>query len=257
MTISAHTVPGPQQKAEPEALRSQRRTLVLFFGAFLLPVIAAYTLLATGWWTDAGSVNRGELLTPPITFDTAFHNRLFRAADTEPTSKNNDAAEPDATRASTKQPSNASKKPWVVLTAITNHCSASCQNALMLTRQTQTLLGPERHRVQLTLLHTETISPETERLIAQNFPNINLVRAQTTEEALATLRERTQLLGDQTPAQPFPVEAQKKPSQLLIIDPMGNGMLIHSVPSDQSRAIQEGKGFVKDLKRLLKYSRIG
>lgn len=233
MTTSAQTVPGPQEHAGPGALRAQRRTLLLFFGAFLLPVIAAYTLLATGWWTDAGSVNRGELLNPPITFDSTFHDTLYDTQDEKSVSARN------------------GKKPWVILTAITDQCSTSCQNALMLVRQTQTLLGPERHRVQVTLLHTQAISADTQTLISENFPNLNLVKTTESEKALATLTERTQVFS-QTRS-----NATGETSQLLIIDPLGNGMLLHTVPSDQSTAILEGKGFVKDLKRLLKYSRIG
>jgi hypothetical protein len=64
---------------------------------------------------------------------------------------------------------------------------------------------------------------------------------------LQTLQGQTALLQDPSVST----------SQLLIIDPLGNGMLLHSVPTDERQSILEGKGFVKDLKRLLKYSRIG
>lgn len=239
MTTPAQTIPGPQAQTEPGALRAQRRTLLLFLGAFLLPVIAAYTLLATGWWTDAGSVNRGQLLTPPISLDATFHDLLYNTRDESSVAARN------------------GKKPWVVLTAITDSCNTSCQNALMLVRQTQTLLGPERHRVQVALIHTQNIQTDTQSLISENFPNLNVVNLNTerldpnthteTQVSLSSLEQRTQVFA----------APNSDTSQLLIIDPLGNGMLLHTVPSDQTTAILEGKGFVKDLKRLLKYSRIG
>lgn len=233
MPSTAQTVPGPKAQVSPAAIHAQRRTLVLFFGAFLLPVLVAYFLLATGWWTDAGTVNRGELLTPPITLPPTFHEKLYTPSNNAPT---NDQLATE-------------KKPWVVLAAIDDTCTTSCKNALMLARQTRTLLGPERRRVQMTLIHTQPLDADTQLLISQSFPSLNVISVPKTHHSnvLAALRNRTRLLPHNSSAQ----------SQLLIVDPLGNGMLLHTVIEDQKQAILQGKGFVKDLKRLLKYSRIG
>lgn len=234
---AAHAVPELGKLSDTKNLRRQRRTLILFFGAFLLPVAAAYFLLATGWWADTGSVNNGRLLSPPITLPATVHEALLGPAE---------ASKP--------------RKPWIVLSAIEDTCNASCKNALMLTRQTKTLLGSDRHRVQLTLLHTEALTTETQALIDELFPHLRLVEPtermpsapaplarNAWSDLLLALSSRTALLGSDSTST----------SQLLIIDPLGNGMLLHNVPSDEYQSILEGKGFLKDLKRLLKYSRIG
>jgi len=219
-SLSAEITPST---AKPSS--AGRLTLILFFSAFILPVVVAYSLLASGWWSKAGSVNHGTLVEPPLTLEPELHGLFLgaRALDSQ------------------------EKKPWIVLNIMANNCQDSCQNALLLARQTSQLLGPKKTRVKMVVAHTQPLQTALNKQLTQSFSNIAQVQVDSA------------LLGPLASQLPevSPNRSQNDPTHLLIIDPLGNAMLLHQVSPEAQSAILEGKGFVKDLKRLLKLSRIG
>ena len=48
-----------------------------------------------------------------------------------------------------------------------------------------------------------------------------------------------------------------KEPKIVIVDPLGNLVLTHDIPADSDQLPAFGKMIVADMKKLLKYSRIG
>ncbi|MEJ2681644.1 MAG: hypothetical protein P8176_08590 [Gammaproteobacteria bacterium] len=207
---------------QSNTLRHQRITLLLVLGVFLLPVVVAYMLLATGWWQRVGTSNHGELIRPSFHLAPALHKRLVNTH---------------------------SPKPWIILTLTNAACTASCQNALMLARQTQTLMGPDQHRVKIAVIHTAPLAANAQAFLARDtFSQLEQFKLNAQNPELNTLYEH---LPSWRPT------ATSTETDLLIIDPLGNAVMRYPVSTDEKQAILDGRNFVKDLKQLLKLSRIG
>src|SRR3990167_2301004 len=88
---------------------------------FALPVLVAYILLKTGWYTSAGTSNRGLLIDPPLAFDAV---PLF-------------AADGNAI------PADQLRKKWWIVYVMPAECDTACRNSLFQMRQVNQALGPE------------------------------------------------------------------------------------------------------------------
>ena len=112
------------------------------------------------------------------------------------------------------------EKTWLIMYVLPKQCSEQCEQTLLSVHNTYVALGKEKPRVKHVALVQGTLSDKQ--------------RAATSE----TINEL------------------KKP-QVLIVDTLGNVVLSHQPPLDVNAQAMFGKEILADLKKLLKYSRIG
>lgn len=122
---------------------------------------------------------------------------------------------------------------WQLLYSASEHCPDYCRQSLMQIRQIHKALGAEQHRVQKLILHSAPLDEDFQQLIKTAFPRTRLVQAS---------HEDLTQLSDQF---------------IFIVDPLGQVILRYPVQSTKEDAITSGKQILKDLKHLLKVSRIG
>lgn len=113
------------------------------------------------------------------------------------------------------------KGRWVMVYAAPAACDAACRHDLWIMRQVRTAQGKEMERVERVWLVTDGSAPSAE-LLAEH-PGLRVVRA----------------------------EASAAPAgRIEMVDPLGNRMMRYP-------AQPEPKRIIKDLTRILKYSRLG
>lgn len=121
-----------------------------------------------------------------------------------------------------------SPEAWLLLFNTNEDCTAICQESLWQIQQVHTLLASEGDRVQryLTVVPTfESTSIDTQAL-----------------KKLPLETENQQQLAMDT---------------LYLVDPLGNVFMRYQFPADKTTALKISAGLLKDLKRLLKISKIG
>lgn len=125
----------------------------------------------------------------------------------------------------------AYNEQWLMIYSLPQQCALDCQKTLETVHNTYVALGKEMPRVTPVALYQSELS---------------------TEQLAHISKSHWQLLA--TPAQ-----ASKyidKP-QILIVDPLGNVFLSHQIPSNAEQFPQFGKNILADMKKLLKYSKVG
>ena len=122
----------------------------------------------------------------------------------------------------------SSPEAWLLLYHPNENCSAVCQQSLWQIQQVHTLLASEGNRVQRYL----TAIPSSE--------SGNIATQVLTKLHLSTLNQQ-QLVTD----------------TLYLVDPLGNIFMHYQFPADKTAALKISAGLLKDLKRLLKISKIG
>ena len=121
------------------------------------------------------------------------------------------------------------KGKWVLVSLDSGACDAACDRKLLYMRQLRLTQGKEMERVERAWLISDGAAPRAGA--ADPYPGTWVVRA---DAGLLRL---------------FP--APGSPSDhIYVVDPLGNLMMRHD-------ARQNPKGFLQDLKVLLKYSQIG
>jgi len=124
---------------------------------------------------------------------------------------------------------------WLLLYNPSEKCAQQCQQSLWQMQQVHTLLAAEGDRVQRYL----TKYPVTVK------PPANLSRDQVEISAIARLQ-----LSEVN-------QKQLSTDTLYLVDPLGNIFMHYQYPTDRTAAIKVSAGLLKDLKRLLKISKIG
>jgi len=132
------------------ARRRGRRSMILVTLLFVLPLLLAVVLFAADW-RPGGSVNRGELINPPldaagIELDSADGGEMHRFTGR-----------------------------WTLLQTVDGPCGASCLQRLYDTRQVRLAMGRDIDRVQRYLLVTD-VHALAEADQAQH-PDLVLLRA--------------------------------------------------------------------------------
>ena len=120
---------------------------------------------------------------------------------------------------------------WMLLYSLPKNCDFVCQKTLETVHNTYVALGKEMPRVSPVALYQRELSAEQVQQISKS---------------------QWHLL-------PMPAKAKQyidKP-QVLIVDPLGNVFLSHTIPNDIEQLPQFGKKILADMKKLLKYSRVG
>lgn len=219
MTSVPQSTPAPGSAEQ----KANRRIMLMIFAVFLVPVVVAYTAHFFGWYKDLGLANRGFLINPPIDV------RELSIADKDglPFSSEDHL------------------KTWFLIYVPPKNCGSACDNSLYLMRQANKALGSDQQRVKRMLISWSDISEELRSKLDAEFPN--MLEYQAGPELLK--RALAPALQTETNA----IEA----GRIYIMDPWGFIMLSYPAVADEQESILKGKDLLKDLKRMLKVSRIG
>ena len=119
---------------------------------------------------------------------------------------------------------------WTLVHLQNGKCGERCQAGLYATRQARLALGKDMQRVQRLLLFTGAPDPKHVELLRKSYPGLRVAAA--SGPAWRDLQTRAGA------------------GQIMLVDPQAFWMMRYSVDADPS-------GILKDLKRLLKISKIG
>lgn len=120
---------------------------------------------------------------------------------------------------------------WLILYVLPERCNALCEQTLLSVNNTYVALGREMPKVR----------------------NVALYQHQLSEKQLSYL--------DSSKWSLIPVPSShhsiiEQPT-VLLVDPLGNIILEHPIPESAEQQALFGKGILADMKKLLKYSKIG
>lgn len=122
-------------------------------------------------------------------------------------------------------------KQWLVIYALPENCEQQCQQTLMGIENTYFALGRETPRVTPIALSSSVFNAEQ----------------------LQTLNDKHWRIMN-TPAN---AQSSLSTMQIYVADPLGNIVLTYKQPANADAIPAFGKSMLSDLKKLLKYSRIG
>jgi len=225
------TPPTPDVQADPspEKVRRNRRIFIILVLVFALPYLAAYLFYQMRDSIEVGhQTNYGQLVQPLRPLGDFSIERLDAAAitSTELTGK------------------------WLLITVNGGQCDQDCQRNLYNLRQIRRALAEDRRRVERLLVLADPTDadpgPEALRKILKDYPDMHTMTGP--DEALTQLAAvlNTHTHTDaKTEADPEPLTGR-----IFIVDPNGDLMMEYPVDADPV-------GILKDLKRLLKLSKIG
>ena len=120
---------------------------------------------------------------------------------------------------------------WLLLYAVPAQCTSHCEKALENIHNTYVALGKEMPRVTPVALLQSSLSPMQKKQLSQS---------------------QWQFIANNHPA-----AMQLEQSKVFIVDPLGNVVMSHEVPAEETKLAQFGKEILADMKKLLKYSRVG
>jgi hypothetical protein len=200
-----------------------RRTLIIALAVFLLPVIVAAILHKTGLYKSVGTSNRGQLINPPLAFETLpLLDQYATSIDPE-----------------------TLKQHWWMVYLMPEQCDAACKNSLYQMRQVHIALGPEQSRVARLLISTSALSAENAELIKTEFPKLRV--AQTSAADLQALFDSVSDHELKT----------QQAGRIYLVDTMGAMFMYYPTFQDEQESILKGRDLLKDLQKVLKLSKIG
>ncbi len=120
---------------------------------------------------------------------------------------------------------------WLMLYSLPKNCEQSCQKTLETVHNTYVALGKEMPRVTPVAMYQNQLSEAQLQQISKS---------------------QWQLL-----AMPSTAKQYIEKSQVLIVDPLGNVFMSHQIPAKIEQQPQFGKQILADMKKLLKYSKVG
>lgn len=120
---------------------------------------------------------------------------------------------------------------WLLLFRVPEECDDLCQKTLLSVNNTYVLLGREIPRVTPVALANESILQDQKQYLKHAKWKAVLMDP-TAEKHIAS-------------------------AGLLVVDPLGNIVMSYQAPNEEKLLNGFGKGILADMKKLLKYSRIG
>jgi len=120
---------------------------------------------------------------------------------------------------------------WLILYALPNNCNEQCEQTLLSVNNTLVALGKDRPKVRNVALYQQSLSEEQLSHLDHSKWSI-----------LPSPNEKHTLI--------------QKPT-ILLVDPLGNIVLEHNPPALYEEQAMFGKGILADMKKLLKYTKIG
>ena len=122
-------------------------------------------------------------------------------------------------------------KQWLIIYNIPQQCDIGCQKTLTTVHNTYVALGKEMPRVTPLALYQNELANE------------HLQQLSKSQWQLTTM--------------PSQAERYLDSQKLFISGPLGNGFLSHQIPNNAEQLPQFGKQILADMKKLLKYSKVG
>ncbi|UTA47905.1 hypothetical protein L1F30_17340 [Simiduia sp. 21SJ11W-1] len=138
---------------------------ILIMATIVVPMVVAYVVYQTGFGMPAGTINKGELLVPPV--------QITELALTNSEGAINFASE---------------QKKWRLLVPAFGHCTGACEQSLYLTRQVHKRLNEKYPRVERWVL-TDIAKPAFTDLLAAEYPGAKVIN--TDKAAWASLLATT------------------------------------------------------------------
>ncbi len=133
-----------------------------------------------------------------------------------------------AGKAATKE--NVLSKKWTLLYIAPNQCDELCKERLLLMKNVRLLMNEHMRRIRTVLISSD---PALEVQLKDDNPNLVFANVESSSSDFLTQFKNKETLP------------------IYMIDPLGNLMMFYSQPKPNHKLM------IKDLKRLLKYSRIG
>lgn len=120
---------------------------------------------------------------------------------------------------------------WLIVYNLPTNCEVDCQKTLSVVHNTYIALGKDKPRVIPVALSHKDLSVD----------------------------QRQHLSGSQWQLMSMPTKGNNiiNQSQIFIVDPLGNVFLSHQIPDNTEQLPQFGKQILADMKKLLKYSKVG
>lgn len=122
-------------------------------------------------------------------------------------------------------------KQWLIIYRLPDACPATCLHSIEAVHNSYVALGKDMPRVTPVLVKRNIFSAEQQKQLAKS---------------------QWQILA-LTPK----MSNQINTAKVLIADPLGNIILSHSLPEQEQQLASFGKAIVADMKKLLKYSKVG
>jgi len=195
-----------------------RITLILLVLLFVVPVAAAIILHSIGdGWRTAITTNKGNLITPV----RSVPDFVASTIDGKSFSRND------------------LEGKWTMFYIESSTCDKSCENNLYTIRQSRLGMGGEKERVQRVMLLSDDGKGESLDMFKKEHSGMIIMQLDDVTRSEVLKSFELEGLPEAQTAQ-----------RIYFIDPLGNLMMHYE--SDVSP-----RGVVKDLERLLKYSRIG
>jgi len=197
---------------EPALRARNLRTLALLASLFVVPLALAFFTYYGTAWRPLARVNHGELIIPA---------RALPASSLVPVLPATPAA-----------PATLFRDKWSLVYVGDGSCTAACQQALYVMRQTRLSLNNEMTRVARVFLATSDCC-------AREFLEHDHAGLVVVDAAVPAAQS---LLAQFPPAE--------REHTLFVVDPLGNLMMRYD-------ARQNPRGLLEDLKKLLRLSHIG
>jgi len=125
---------------------------------------------------------------------------------------------------------NVLSKKWTLLFIAPNECDAFCKDRLLLMKNVRLLMNENMRRIRTVLISS---NPALEDTLKKDNSNLVFANVESSSSVFLTQFKN------------------KKTMPIYMIDPLGNLMMFYPQPKPNHKMM------IKDLKRLLKYSRIG
>ncbi|WP_206482978.1 hypothetical protein [Thalassotalea sp. G2M2-11] len=120
---------------------------------------------------------------------------------------------------------------WLMLYRVPDNCQQFCQQLTLTINNTYTLLGKELPRVSPVALN----GADNQSLVQDSFRHHKWLFNKLPDTAKSFINN----------------------GQLLIVDPLGNVVMSYKEPTSENDLNSYSKAIIADMKKLLKYSRIG
>ena len=212
-----------------------RKHFVMVCIAFLLPVILAKMALEQQWF-NYGVTNQGQLLAEPVSLSQLSLTDI------------------------------QTDKHWLLVFNSPAPCEKACQQSVNALSNTYLALGKEMPRVQPVLLnYTKHANQTNYTKHANHIEHEEYLDTNSTLDITTTADTesvgKAQFDINVSRWQKFNVPELSHPElqrgKVFIVDPLGNVVMTHQPPQTADALPAFGKAIVADMKKLLKYSRIG
>lgn len=208
-----------EQVKNPEQMKKNRKVILGIFGIPVLVLLLSTALyyLVESETVDLGTVNNGELIVPPLEFNSLTFStstgEIFDYSKPEP--------------------------KWAYVIIGDQHCRDSCERMLYIARQSIVALAKRMNRVRLIYISTDgAISEALQQRFDREYHEIDVLFLSNSELEGLFNGSNFDPLAKQT---------------FFVVDPMGWLMMQYRIENTEQETLNAlGKATVRDMKRLIK-----